>query len=618
MTLKLRTKILLSYMVLFAVILGAVTWYTTRYMRVNLSERFETRLRNELALIANMFSLQRHEDKALQEVIQRIGRDLGLRLTAVDARGVVLADSQVPWDRIPLVENHANRREIREAIDTGFGKHRRSSTTVKQDLLYMARKVHPPDREWLVVRVSAPLDEIEEDIANTLRILYVSSFVAFLMLLLFSIWLANHITLPLRSMTHMAERIAQGDFEFRILHYPEDELGTLAQALNRMAQELKTAMEQLHAETAQLTSVFRGMLEGVMVVNDQGEIVLVNSAFKRFFPETRRFEGQMPLTALRNSLVADSIRKALEGTDTFDLEIALGSHRNQFFHVNVVALRQAGQVKGCIAVFHDITQIKKLEEVRKDFVANVSHELRTPLTAIRGYAETLLEDPPDNLEQATGFLELIVKHANRLSSLTADLLRLSAMDSGRIQFQRSYIESAPFLNGIAETFSAQIQEKSLTLELETVPEPLNVYADPEALTQIFTNLMDNAVKYTPEGGRIRCSAQEEDSWVHFRIQDSGIGIPQKDLERIFERFYRVDRERSREQGGTGLGLAIVKHLVQAQKGKVWAESRLMEGSTFHVVLPKAPGVESRFPIPDPSSNRLSESADPLPAEKRRP
>ena len=583
----LRTKIFLAYLILFAVVTSAATLFTTSTVRQDLIQRLETRIRNEMNLIGNVLSRQPWSRESIDAVIERMGKDLNLRVTLIDDLGVVMADSEVPAEKIPQLDNHGNRVEVREAIQSGFGMSRRYSATLGQEMLYMAKRMRTPDGNWFIVRLSSPLEEVRDNVLSTLKILYLSSIAAFLLLILCNIWIAGRITKPVRTMTNMAQRIAHGDFELRIAPYTKDEIGDLARALDSMSQQLRQTFLQLNEEKGQLTSVFRAMVEGVMVVDKNGEIAFTNDAFHRFFSDTKDFKGMAPLAVLRNTSISDSIEKALEGAETFNLEIVLSGPPERHFIVNVVPLKTNGSLGGCIAVFHEVTKLKKLEAVRKDFVANVSHELRTPLTAIKGYAETLVDAPPDDREQEKEFLELILKHTNRLSSLTGDLLKLSAVDSGYMHMDRTMVDVCPFLKGMEQTFSNQIQEKSFRFSLDCAPETLQVYADRQALTQIFANLLDNALKYTPAGGSISVRAFEEPDAVHFEVSDSGIGMHKKDLERVFERFYRVDKERSRDLGGTGLGLAIVKNLVQVQHGAVWAESQPNKGSIFHVVLPNS-------------------------------
>ena len=601
---SLRTKIVLSYLILFGTILLIATFYTTRLLRQNLVDRLQARIAGDADLLGNVLDSKLLQGSRIDETIKELGRDLSVKLTVFDSVGTAVADSEVPAENMPYRVTPEEYPEVFQAAESGFAGSRRRSAGTRIEWLSVAKRIEVPweTQGWMILRISSSLDEVNTEITEMLWILYGSDLVTFLLLVFGSFWLGGRITGPLTNMTRMAQRMAEGDFRFRIHHYPHDEIGALGRSMDRMAMQLESTIQQLNEETSQLSSVFRGMIEGVMVVSKDGEIIMVNETLKRFFPQARDFTGMMPLAAIRNTQITEGIREALNGREVFDREITRGSSRSECFRANIVPLRVDGEVNGCIVVFHDVTRLKRLEEVRKDFVANVSHEIRTPLTTIKGYAETLLEDPPEDIHDQRRFLSLILKHSNRLSSLTEDLLKLSAIDAERWEVHRAYIELNSLFRGLQQSFSRQAEVKSLSLTFDTDPKPLRLYVDSRSLNQILSNLVENAVKYTQEGGEIMVRAKEESDSIHFFVQDTGIGIPQRDLERIFERFYRVDKERSRDIGGTGLGLAIVKNLVQAEGGRVWAESRLGKGTTFHVSFPKRrdAGQEAPFEGAQPS------------------
>jgi two-component system phosphate regulon sensor histidine kinase PhoR len=585
---SLRTKIVLSYLILFGAILLIATFYTTRLLRQNLVDRLQGRIAGDVDLLGNVLYSKLIQRPQIDAVIKELGKDLDVKLMVFDPLGTVVADSELSSRQLPYRTTPDAFPEVFQAAESGFADSRSAGGGPGTGRLSVAKRIEVPWEQhgWVILRVSSSLDEVNDEITEMLWILYGSDLATFLLLVICSLWLGGRITGPLTNMTRMAQRMAEGDFRSRIHHYPNDEIGALGRSMDQMARQLESTIQRLNEETGQLSSVFRGMIEGVMVVNKEGEIVMVNETLKEFFPQTREFTGMMPLAAIRNTQITEGIREALNGKEVFDREITRGSPRNECFRANIVPLRIDDEVGGCIVVFHDVTKLKRLEEVRKDFVANVSHEIRTPLTTIKGYAETLLEDPPDDIRDQRRFLSLILKNSNRLSSLTEDLLKLSAIDAERWEAHRAYVEVESLFRGLAQSFARQAEAKSLALTFDCTPKALRVYADSRSLNQILSNLVENAVKYTQENGAISVSAREESHSIHFLVRDTGIGIPQRDLERVFERFYRVDKERSRDIGGTGLGLAIVKNLVQAEGGKVRAESRLGKGTTFHVSLPK--------------------------------
>jgi len=335
------------------------------------------------------------------------------------------------------------------------------------------------------------------------------------------------------------------------------------------------------------------MTEGVLVVDGRARILMVNDALRQLLSLSSDVSDRMPVEIIRNAELEEAIRKAMEGGENIALELDLNKAGEKTIEVSVVSIHPSGTrkdedsegIRGAVAVFHDITRLKQLEKIRQDFVANVSHELRTPLTTIKGYAETLLDGALKE-DQAFQFVQVIKRHTDRLTKIVEDLLMLSKIETKEFQLKTESISLPNLMDDIIDFLKEPAEKKKISLSRHETPSSLAIRADRSYLEQILINLLDNAIKYTPEGGRVIVSAAEKDSKdIQFSIEDNGIGIPKEDLSRIFERFYRVDKGRSKELGGTGLGLSIVKHLVQAHGGKVWVESQLAKGSTFYFSLP---------------------------------
>jgi two-component system phosphate regulon sensor histidine kinase PhoR len=335
------------------------------------------------------------------------------------------------------------------------------------------------------------------------------------------------------------------------------------------------------------------MMEGVLVVDGRGRILMVNDALRRLLSLASDVSDKMPLEIIRNAELEGAIRKAIQDGENVALELDLDKSGGKTIEVNVVSMLPSNRrmvedsegMRGAIAVFHDITRLKQLEKIRQDFVANVSHELRTPLTTIKGYAETLLDGALKE-DQAFQFVQVIKRHTDRLTKIVEDLLMLSRIEAKEFQLKMEVISLPNFIDDIIDFVKDLAEKKRISLSRNEIPSSLAVQADRSHLEQILINLLDNAIKYTPDGGRVTVLAIEGDSKdIQFLIEDNGIGIPKEDLSRIFERFYRVDKGRSKEMGGTGLGLSIVKHLVQAHGGRVWVESQPGKGSTFYFTLP---------------------------------
>jgi two-component system phosphate regulon sensor histidine kinase PhoR len=395
-------------------------------------------------------------------------------------------------------------------------------------------------------------------------------------------------------MRKMARRLATGSLEREIQIYSNDEWGELAKAVDEMRIQLKGKIEEVSRERDYLKTILRGMVEGVLVVDERGRILMVNDALRKILSLSSDVVDKAPLEAIRNAELEEAIREAVQEGKNSAFELTFPLSGGKTIEVNVVGIspspkkkdKEGEQIKGAIAVFHDISRLKELEKMRQDFVANVSHELRTPLTTIKGYTETLLDGA---LKEAVApqFLQVIQKHADRLTKIVEDLLALSKIESKEFYLKVERLPLSDLIDDVSEFVKEAAQRKNISISRSLIPSSLEVIGDRSYLEQVFINLLDNAIKYTHEGGEISISAFEnEQREIQVVIKDNGMGIPKEDLSRIFERFYRVDKGRSQELGGTGLGLSIVKHIIQAHGGRVWVESQPGKGSVFYFTLPE--------------------------------
>ncbi len=350
--------------------------------------------------------------------------------------------------------------------------------------------------------------------------------------------------------------------------------------------ELKLENQKDRFGMAELEAILSSMLEGVLVVNKNGAIRLMNPSFKKTFFIDIPFEGKMPLEVVRNNIIQDVVDKTLKG-EIISEEISLPTFEEKTLKINSAPVQRNASVEGAVLVFHDITQIRKLEKVRQDFVANVSHELRTPVSSIHGYAETLLKSGIDDKKHNREFVSIIYKASERLCRLINDLLDLSKLESSRMKLVFQDIDISTTIKKVVSIIETQAKSKQIQLILNIPKNIPMIKADDSKLSQVFLNLLDNAIRYTPGGGNITISAFSKDGTIQIDVSDTGIGIPEKDIQRMFERFYRVDRARSIETGGTGLGLSIVKHIVQAHNGDIWVRSEMGKGSTFSFTIPVA-------------------------------
>jgi len=511
-----------------------------------------------------------------------LARETGLRVTIISPDGTVIGESDKSAEQLSQIENHLHRPEVQAALQSGFGSSMRHSATVGVDLMYVAVPVTNNPAIGFV-RVALPLHEIELTTSRVRRTVAAASIVVALVALPIVFVLARRLSGPIDAMQQMATRVAQGDFSQRAPERGGAELHALGAALNQMSTQLETRLRELNNEKAELGAILASMTEGVLVVDATGRIRLANRALCQQFQLGGEVIGKTVLEAFRHVALEKLVAERGAGELTF-LQPAECA-----FAVTAAALESSA---GTVVVFHDITRIKQLEHVRKDFVANVSHELRTPLSIIKGYVETLLDEQPPDGETSKQFLQTIEKHAQRLEALIGDLLSISELESQQARLNVGPVKLRKVVEGALEELRQRAKEKSMTINLEIAEELPLVRADAQRLHQVFINLLDNAIKYTQYGGRVTVSAKDNGCELQVCVADNGPGVAPEHLPRIFERFYRVDKARSRELGGTGLGLSIVKHIVQAHGGRVWAESELDKGSAFYFTLPQMQGLSS--------------------------
>ena len=526
---------------------------------------------------------------SLDAACRNLANELGVRITVIAQNGTVIGDSDEP--AIGL-ENHGARPEVIEALSRGTGSAVRYSTSVKQDLFYRAYLQTDAARRR-IVRVAVSFSEIENVTASLGRTLLfgvlLCSFLGLMVAYVFSRRVSNRIN----RLAEFSKSVAEGRFGQPVLpRMGDDELDVLEQNLRDMSLKIRDNINELRSEKEKLDSILRCMVEGLVVIDPKGKVLLINERARTMFAVTdEQIRDGSFLEISRSPAMHGILRDVLTfdfSRDTYSKRISLQDGR--WFRVNAVSLRNgAERASGSILVFHDITEIQRLETVRSDFVANVSHELRTPLTAIRGYVETLLHNPPTEPADAKQFLTIIARHSERLSRLTEDLLTLSDLESGARKITLKPVEAGHLIQRVLEVFWERAEKKNVTLSYSVPADLPLIFGDSDRLQQLFINLVDNAVKYTSAGGSVTISGRHVDSESHAEVEiavtDTGAGISEKDLPRLTERFYRVDKARSRELGGTGLGLAIVKHIVQAHGGELKIESVLNKGTTVRVFLP---------------------------------
>ena len=506
----------------------------------------------------------------------------GSRVTIIGSDGRVFAESQSDSQ---TMENHATRPEVREAVANGSGRAIRHSVTVNRDLLYYAVRQDTASGTPIILRFALPIETVDEVLQSFRRSLWLSSFLILLIAGVAALQISRMFTDRVERLKDFSRRVAAGDFAAIPADSSGDALDDLGASMNRTAAQLDETIRTLTEERNLSTAILGSMVEGVAVVNGSERLLFANQGFAeilnlRFPPKS----GSALVEIVRQTELIEAVRNVLHGESRVEAEIVTGTLRQKYFAATVASVR-AGDTLGAVLVLHDITELRRLERVRRDFVANVSHEFRTPLTAIQGFAETLLAGAIDDAQNRVRFLEIILEHARRLARLTEDLLRLSQMDSDRLELEIDEISVAQLVDSCLATAQHRALENGLKLSVNIPENPPTVAGDRRRLAEVLQNLLDNARQYTLPGGEIVLSVAASELEVVFTVSDTGIGIPRADQSRIFERFYRVDAARSREAGGTGLGLAIAKHLIEAHGGRIWVESEIGKGSHFHFSVP---------------------------------
>ena len=589
---RIALKLTLTLVGFVAVTMMLVALYLSRGLERVAIESIEARLGTAARVLEDeaRAALRTSRDASgIQAFAERAARRSTSRVTLIAPDGRVLADSERRLEEVAEMENHAARPEVRAALNGSVGQDVRRSGTLGTPLIYVTVPVSESGRVVGALRLAAPLEAATPAYESLRGVMLAGGAVALVVALGIGLFVAGRVTRPVVEMEVVARQMSEGNFRVRASVRSPDEIGTLGRSLNVMAGRLREKIDDLEREQAKATAILDAMVEGVIATDGHDHIILLNERARGIFGLGQtRVERRPLLEVIRNvdlhSLLSES-RAAPDG-EVVSREIKLPEPSERVLQVHAVPLRFTGDEPGVVIILHDITELRRLEQVRTEFVANVSHELRTPLTAIQGYLETLLDGALEEPEHARKFLEIVFRHTERLGRLTDDLTDLSNIELGRISLR---IEPAD-LTEVTESALAIIQPRAVsgrvTVEASLPADMPEVLADRDRLAQILINLADNAVKYTPAGGHVWVEAQRLPSgMVEVAVRDTGVGVPKADLPRLTERFYRVDKARSRELGGTGLGLAIVRHLVLAHGGELGIESELWKGTTVRFTLP---------------------------------
>ena len=529
----------------------------------------------------------KESQQSLDKLSKKVGRETATRITLILPSGEVLGDSE---EDPHIMENHAGRPEIKAALRGKRGVSTRYSDTLQQEMMYVALPLEKDGEVLGVVRTSIPVSEIDATLGSIYRKIALGGLFLILLAAVVSLYIARRISKPIEEMKKGAQRFAEGKFDHKVLGPDSEELGGLADVLNDMARQLDEKISTITEQRNELETILAAMREGVLAVDSDERILTFNKAAGSFLGiDLSSAKGLAIQEVIRNADVQLFLSGVLTGKGPAEGEIVIVVPENKFLQVSGTLLRDSqGKKIGALIVLNDITRMRQLESMRREFVANVSHELKTPITSIKGYVETLKEGALDDKDNVQKFLEIVLKQSDLLNAIVDDLLSLSRIEQdaerGEIQLTKENLRR--ILEAATVDYKLRAQERKIKVTLNC-SKKLVITANSLLLKQAIGNLLDNAIKYSEPGTAVEVEAVANSDDVVIRVSDHGSGIAPEHLPRLFERFYRVDKGRSRELGGTGLGLAIVKHIAQAHGGTVTVESTLGKGSVFTLHLPKA-------------------------------
>lgn len=580
---SLHSRIALAYAVLMIACVGALTLYMVMVGQEAYLSTLDWEIQGQsraVAMAAKPLLVPLPRGEEIDALAGQLGHEMGIRVTITDSAGAVLGDSE----REPrTMESHAERPEILQALKGSVGESRRRSESVGYDTLYVAVPIVEGDRLLGAARIAVPMSEVNSVSQGVAQTVVLGGLVATALAVGLALVIARSVTGPIKQLTSVASLMAEGNLDRRVGVYSRDEMGSLARAFDLMADRLRDTIKAISSERNTLASVLSTMVDGIVIVDSDGKVVLANRAASVLL-RTRlpAMEGRSYVEVLRDHELSAVLRRCLEQGSQQSGTVEIWPGRKL---LRLVAAPLRGGQTGALALLQDLTEFRRAETIRRDFIANVSHELRTPLTSLKALVETLEEGAISEPEVALDFLSKMHGEVDGLTQLVNELLELSRIESGQAAFRLEPLEVEPLLRRAVDRLIPQAERAGLTLSVETRPDVPGVRADGQRVQQALVNLVHNAIKFTPSGGSITVGARGEDGHVLLWVSDTGVGIDPEDLPRIFERFFKGDRSRS--GGGTGLGLAIAKHVVEAHGGRIWAESAEGIGSTFSFTLPRA-------------------------------
>lgn len=572
---RLSTKIILSHIILIVFLTFLIILFSFRIIRSDYESNLENNLISLNNSVQNNFTdlIHKNQIEKIDSVTKKIGKNIHFRITITTIDGKVIGDSQ---SDISVMDNHKERPEIKDAIIGKIGKSVRYSSTIQKDMIYIAMPLYINNSVKGVCRVSYYASEFDSLLLSLLMNMIQISLVVILITFVGVLYFSRNLTKPIHELSIAASNVAAGDFDFKVKITTNDEISTLARNFNLMTLKLKELFSQVISQKEELNNLITSINEGLVSLNEEGRIILSNEKFNNIV-ETEIIQGKKLKKIIKEKSFNKLFKDTLKKRNSITREIQINDN---YFLASSNYIESKNEV---VILFHDITEIKKLELIKKDFVTNVSHELRTPLTAIKGFLETLYNEVEDN-DIAIKYMNIMSRHTDRLIEMVQDLLTLSEIEDQKENMIFTEVNLFIFVNNVSKIFEQKLKDKNLLLKINSNNEKIEIEVDSFKIEQLFINLIDNAIKYT-DNGNIEINLISNENSINIEIIDTGIGIPEEDLERIFERFYLVNKARTRKVGGTGLGLSIVKHIVLNHNGTIKVESKVDVGTKFLIKLP---------------------------------
>lgn len=584
---RLLLQIFLSFLAITLVALVAITWYSRDLVHSFYLTETSKNLKNSAELLSEQvftYLIEKKYDE-LNQVVNQLGDETNIRITIILTNGFVVADSEQDPKKM---DNHANRPEIIEAMAGKTGSAQRFSYTIEENLMYVAIPLDFENQVLAVVRTSLPLTAIEKTLSSIQNQIIVAGLLIAALTALVGWLISRRISAPYEEITNGVSRFAEGDLEFRLQPSASKGMDKLADALNKMVSQLDEKIKTIDRQKSEQQAVLQSMAEGVIAVDQNKQIITINKAAHKLLGlNSGQVEGMTIKEIVKYKQLRKVFSQALKSNELFEDEIIIPPD-NRYIQVHGTVLSsETGETIGALVVLNDVTRLRRLEAVRRDFVANVSHEIRTPLTSIKGFIETLLDGAINEPKTARRFLKIMIKQSNRLNSIIEDLLSLASLeeDEERATIQFSKAKIIDVLESAIHICLPTAKAKNINIKVDCeIDFEINMIYT--LIEQALVNLIENAIKYSPDNTKVRISCCKNENGFVISVKDQGIGLNKEHLPRIFERFYRVDKARSRTLGGTGLGLAIVKHIAKVHNGKVTVESEIGKGSTFNLHIPQ--------------------------------